>query len=41
MKEREKLLAETFDWRGITVSVTYEPNWFNWPAPGSDDTRLS
>ena len=29
MTEREKLPAQTFDWRGITVSVTYEPNWLN------------
>ena len=29
MKEREKLPTESFDWRGITVSVTVEHNWFN------------
>jgi hypothetical protein len=27
MTDQNKRPAETFDWRGSTVSVTYEPNW--------------
>jgi hypothetical protein len=36
MSPARTIIVTTFDWQGITVEVTYEPNWLNVSNPDCD-----
>lgn len=36
MSSTRTIIAATFDWQGITVEISYEPNWMNVSNPDCD-----
>ncbi len=39
MEEERQITTAAFEWRGVTVSVSYEPNWLNMRATRWDMAR--